>query len=234
MRIDILTLFPRMFHGVLSESILGIAEEKGIVVFRVHDIRNFTDDKHHQVDDRPYGGGPGMVMKVEPVFRAVESIPIDPAASTRRILLSPQGRSFDQAMARELALADHLLLLCGHYEGLDERIREGLDLEEISIGDYVLTGGEIPAMVIADSVVRLIPGVLGDETSVEHESYSAGALDHPHYTRPPEFRGMKVPEVLLSGNHEAIRRWREEQREVRTRTRRPDLIARRSQGANES
>lgn len=225
MRIDVLTLFPRMFAGVFGESILRRASDKGLVEYRIHDLRNFTDDKHRQVDDRPYGGGPGMVLKCEPVFRAVETIRVEEGAVVRRILLSPQGVRFGQELAGALAAADHLILLCGHYEGFDERIRLGLGLEEISIGDYVLTGGELPAMVLADAVVRLIPGVLGHEDSAEHESFRDHLLDHPHYTRPPEHRGMKVPEVLLSGNHEEIRRWRQAEREVRTRQRRPDLLA---------
>lgn len=226
MRIDVFTLFPRMFGPVLGESMLAVAEEKGLVAYRVHDIRNFTYDRHHQVDDRPYGGGPGMVMKPEPIFRAVESVPVQPQSTIRRILLSPQGVPFTQAKARELSRADHLILVAGHYEGVDERVLDGLGLEEISIGDYVLTGGEIPAMVVIDAVVRLVPGVLGDDLSSEIESFSRGLLDHPHYTRPPVFRDMRVPEVLLSGDHEKIRRWRAEEAARRTRAKRPDLLPR--------
>ncbi|MBI4615683.1 MAG: tRNA (guanosine(37)-N1)-methyltransferase TrmD [Planctomycetes bacterium] len=224
MRIDVLTLFPRMFEGVFAESILKRAQERGLVSVRLVDIRDYSEDRHRTVDDRPYGGGPGMVLKPEPVFKAVESIPAAPGEVVRRILLTPQGKRFDQAYARDLAAADHLVLVCGHYEGFDERIREGLSLEEVSIGDFVLTGGEIPAMLVVDAVVRLVSGVLGDAESAEFESFSRGQLDHPHYTRPPEFRGMRVPDILLSGNHEEIRRWREEQSATRTLARRPDLL----------
>jgi tRNA (guanine37-N1)-methyltransferase len=224
MRIDILTLFPEMFPAVLDQSILRIAREKGLVEYHLWNIRDFSQDKHKKVDDRPYGGGPGMVMRPEPVFSAIEAVEKEDPAPSKKVLLSPQGVRFSQSLAVELSRERRLLFLCGHYEGLDERIREGFDFLEISIGDYVLSGGEIPAMVIVDAVVRLIPGVLGDETSVSSESFSEGLLEYPQYTRPREFRGMKVPEVLISGNHEEIRRWRLEQARARTRRKRPDLL----------
>jgi tRNA (guanine37-N1)-methyltransferase len=221
MEIDVLTLFPEMFAGVLGESILKIAQEKGLVSIRVVNIRDFTSDKHHVVDDRPFGGGPGMVMKPEPVFAAVEGVEAQSATPATRVLLTPQGETLTQGLARELLTRPRLLLICGRYEGFDERIRLGLRPREISIGDYVLTGGEVPAMVVIDAVVRLIPGVLGKEESTVEESFSNGLLEYPHYTRPREFRGMEVPEVLLSGDHEAIRKWRREQAEKRTQERRP-------------
>jgi tRNA (guanine37-N1)-methyltransferase len=218
--IDVLTLFPEMFAGVLGASILKIAQEKGLAKFRLVDIRDFSTDKHHSVDDRPFGGGPGMVLTPEPVFAAVEHTEgLSPERATR-VLLTPQGERLTQGLARELATNKRLLLLCGRYEGYDERIRTGLGAREVSIGDYVLTGGELPAMVLIDTVVRLIPGVLGKENSLDEESFSNGLLEYPQYTRPREFRGMTVPEVLLSGNHEEIRRWRLEQSEERTRRRR--------------
>ena len=222
MRIDILTLFPAMFYGVLKSSILNLASKKELIDVRLTDIRNFTYDKHRSVDDRPYGGGPGMLLKPEPVFRAVESIQSDLVPVP--ILLSPQGERFSQCMAAELSKESHLILICGHYEGFDERIRTGLSPREISIGDYVLTGGEIPAMVLLDTVARLIPGVLGDQTSAEQESFGAdGLLEYPQYTRPPRWRNMEVPSILSSGHHEKIRQWQEKQARERTKTRRPDL-----------
>ncbi len=224
MRIDIITLFPRMFEGVLGESILKIAREKGCIDIRLHDLREYTLDKHRKVDDRPYGGGPGMVITAEPVYRAVAAVRGTGAEKSRLVLLDPQGRRFEQATARELAGGPDLILLCGHYEGFDERIRLGLEPLEISIGDYVLTGGELPAMVVLDAVVRLLPGVVGDPASVEEESFSGGLLEYPHYTRPREFRGMAVPEVLLNGNHAEIREWRRKEAERRTRERRRDLL----------
>ena len=223
MRIDVLTLFPEMFGAVLGQSILRRAQQAEKVSIEVHDLRDYSTDRHRSVDDRPYGGGPGMVLSAEPVYRAVESLTSLVDRPIRRILLSPQGRPYDQACARDLSRSGHMLLLCGHYEGFDERIREGLDFEEISVGDYVLTGGELPSMILIDSVVRLLPGVLGDPESAVEDSFSNGLLDHPHYTRPPRFRGMEVPEVLRSGDHGAISRWREQQREERTRSRRPRL-----------
>lgn len=234
MHIDILTLFPEVFPAFLGHSILGIAQEKGLVEFRLWNIRDFTQDKHKKVDDRPFGGGPGMVLRPEPVFRTIEEVEKEVLGTVtvppRKILLSPQGARFNQSMARELAREPRLMLLCGHYEGFDERIRQGFDFLEVSIGDYVLSGGEVPAMVIIDALVRLIPGALGDEFSAVSESFSEMLgeppvlLEYPQYTRPREFRGMSVPEVLLSGDHEKIRKWRLEQARLRTRQRRPDLL----------
>ncbi|MDR5695522.1 MAG: tRNA (guanosine(37)-N1)-methyltransferase TrmD [Armatimonadota bacterium] len=226
MRIDIVTIFPEAFTP-LELSILGRARAAGIVDIHIHNLRDFTTDRHRTVDDYPYGGGAGMVMKPEPFFAAVEAILREARTERPRIILTtPQGRLFNQAIARELASWDHLILLCGHYEGVDERVALGLATDEISIGDYVLTGGELAAMVIVDAVVRLIPGVVGEEESVRQDSFSEGLLDYPHYTRPPEFRGMRVPEVLLSGHHEAIRRWRRKEALRRTLLRRPDLLNR--------
>jgi tRNA (guanine37-N1)-methyltransferase len=226
MQIDIVTLFPGMFGGVLSESMVRIAQEKGRVRIACHDLRDYTLDKHRKVDARPYGGGAGMLLQAEPVFRAVEDLRAKGRGDATLVLLTPQGEVFDQRVARELSRSTGLILLCGHYEGFDERVIEGLRPREISIGDYVLSGGEIPAMVVLDAVVRLVPGVLGDPASAEEESFSAGGLEYPHYTRPRAFRGMAVPEVLLSGNHAAIRQWREEQARARTQARRKDLLER--------
>jgi tRNA (guanine37-N1)-methyltransferase len=223
MRIDVLTLFPRIFEGFLDDSILRIARDKGAVDVRLWDIRDYTDDKHRKVDDRPYGGGPGMVLMPGPVFAAVEAAEADAAEPSRMLLLTPQGRTLDQAMAREMAEEPRLMLICGRYEGFDERIRVGLGAEELSVGDYVLAGGETAAMVAIEAVIRLLPGVLGHPESTVHESFEDSTLDFPHYTRPPVFRSMAVPDVLLSGDHERIRRWREEQARHRTRQRRPDL-----------
>ena len=221
MRIDALTIFPGIFESPLRESLLGKAIEAGILDVRVHDIRDFTTDRHRQVDDESYGGGPGMVMKPEPVFAAVESLGEGPR---RVILLSPAGRRLNQALARELAKEPWLVLISGRYEGVDERVVEGLPAEEISIGDYVLSGGEIPALVLLEAVTRLVPGVVGSEESLERESFEEGTLDHPHYTRPSEFRGMRVPDVLLSGNHAEVERWRREAALEKTRGNRPDLL----------
>ncbi|BDG48072.1 tRNA (Guanine37-N(1)-) methyltransferase [Parageobacillus thermantarcticus] len=223
MRIDILTLFPNMFTGVFNESILKKAQEKKAVSLNVINFRDFADNKHKTVDDYPYGGGAGMVLKPQPIFDAVAHVTKD-SERPRIILLCPQGERYTQKKAEELAKEDHLVLICGHYEGYDERIREYLVTDEISIGDYVLTGGELGAMVIVDSVVRLLPGVLGNEASPVHDSFSSGLLEHPHYTRPADFRGMKVPDVLLSGNHRLIEEWREKQSLKRTFLRRPDLL----------
>ena len=224
MRIDILTLFPEMFQNVLGESMLKIAREKELVSFHLHNIRDFSNDKHRCVDDKPYGGGAGMVMKPEPVFNAVEAVELlDDAASTK-ILLTPQGETFNQGIANDLSKKTRLMIICGHYEGFDERIRSGIDALEISIGDYVLTGGEIPAMVVIDSVSRLIPGVLGGDDSLQDESFVNRMLEYPQYTRPAEFRGMKVPEVLKSGHHSKIEEWRTENAILRTQERRPDLL----------
>jgi len=220
-RIDTFTIFPAIVEGPLRESLLGKAIEAGIVDVRVHDIRAFATDKHRQVDDEPYGGGPGMVLKPEPVFAAVESL----GEGTKRVIvLSPAGRRLDQALVRELAKEPWLVLISGRYEGVDERVVEGLPAEEVSIGDYVLSGGEIPALVVLEAVTRLIPGVVGKEESLERESFEDGILDHPHYTRPNEFRGMAVPDVLLSGNHAEVERWRREAAEEKTRRNRPDLL----------
>jgi len=222
MKIDVLTLFPGMFAGPLDESIVKRARESGKLDLRIHDLRDYTHDRHRTVDDRPFGGGPGMLLKPEPLFEAVEALA---GPATRVILLAPAGRTLTQAIARDLSLQDHLLLICGSYEGVDERVRETLVHDELSIGDYVLTNGALPAMVLVDVVARLIPGVLGHEESASDESFSHGLLEYPHYTRPAEFRGMKVPEVLLSGNHAEIARWRQAQARQRTRQRRPDLRA---------
>jgi len=221
MKIDVLTLFPGMFPGPLDESIIKRACESGRLRLGIRDLRDYTHDRHRKVDDRPFGGGPGMLMKPEPLFEAVEALR---GEKTRVILPSPAGRLFRQQIARELAAEEHLLLVCGSYEGFDERVRQGLADDELSIGDYVLTNGALPAMVIIDSVTRLLPGVLGDDESSQDESFSGGLLEYPQYTRPAEFRGMTVPEVLLSGDHAAIEKWRREQAEVQTRQRRPDLL----------
>jgi tRNA (guanine37-N1)-methyltransferase len=221
MKIDVLTLFPGMFPGPLDESIIKRACESGRLRLGIRDLRDYTHDRHRKVDDRPFGGGPGMLMKPEPLFEAVEALR---GEKTRVILTSPAGRPFRQEIARELAAEEHLLLVCGSYEGFDERVRECLADDELSIGDYVLTNGALPAMVIIDSVTRLLPGVLGDDESSVDESFSDGLLEYPQYTRPAEFRGMTVPEVLLSGDHAAIERWRREQARLRTGQRRPDLL----------
>ncbi len=221
MKIDVVTLFPSMFTGPLDESIIKRARREGLVEINIHNLRDYAHDKHKTVDDRPFGGGPGMLLKPEPIFEAVEHLAME---NTRVILLSPIGRTFNQAIAHELAKCEHLLLICGAYEGFDERVREHLADDELSIGDYILTNGALPAMVIIDAVVRLVPGVLGDEQSAQDESFVRGLLEYPQYTRPAEFRGMRVPEVLLSGNHEQIARWRAEQAKLRTIQRRPDLL----------
>lgn len=222
MNIHVLSLFPDMFTGVFGSSILKKAQEKGAVSLAVSDIREFTDNKHRQVDDYPYGGGAGMVLKPEPMFQAVETISAN--RKPRIILMCPQGERFTQKKAEELAQEEELIFLCGHYEGYDERIRQYLVTDELSIGDFVLTGGELPAMTVIDAIVRLLPGVLGQEDSHIHDSFSTGLLEHPHYTRPADFRGMKVPDVLVSGNHGKIAQWREEQSLKRTFERRPDLL----------
>ncbi len=221
MKIDVLTLFPGMFPGPLDESIIKRACESGRLRLGIRDLRDYTHDRHRKVDDRPFGGGPGMLMKPEPLFEAVEALR---GEKTRVILTSPAGRPFRQEIAQELAGEEHLLLVCGSYEGFDERVRECLADDELSIGDYVLTNGALPAMVIIDAVTRLLPGVLGDDESSVDESFSDGLLEYPQYTRPAEFRGMNVPEVLLSGDHAAIERWRREQARMRTGQMRPDLL----------
>ena len=223
MRIDIFTLFPEIFAGVFDESILKRARLARLLEIDLHDIRDSTTDKHHITDDYPFAGGGGMVMKPEPVFAAVEGV-LGAAPQIPVILLTPQGRVFDQAIARELAAHAHVALICGHYEGVDERVREHLVTDEISIGDYVLTGGEIPAMVIVDAVARLIPGVLGDPSAAANDSHASGLLEGPHYTRPAEFRGWTAPETLLSGNHAQIAAWRRRESLRRTFERRPDLL----------
>lgn len=223
MNIQVLSLFPDMFEGVFGSSIMKKAQEKGAVQFNVTDFRAFSNNKHNQVDDYPYGGGAGMVLKPEPLFNAVETLQAE-GKKPRIILMCPQGERYSQRKAEELSQEEDLIFLCGHYEGYDERIREHLVTDEISIGDFVLTGGELAAMTIIDSVVRLIPGVLGQEESHINDSFSTGLLEHPHYTRPAEFRGMKVPDVLMSGNHAKIAEWRDEQSLKRTFERRPDLL----------
>jgi tRNA (guanine37-N1)-methyltransferase len=223
--IDVLTIFPEMFRGVLEESILRRARDADLVRIHFTDLRDFARDRHRSVDDRPFGGGPGMVLKPEPVFDAVDDV-VRERGPGRLILLTPQGAPFQQARARELARCDHLVLICGRYEGFDERIRLGLGPEEISVGDYVLTGGEIPAMVVMDAVVRLRPGAVGGEGATDEDSFGPDwpGLEHPHYTRPAEYRGMKVPEVLTSGNHAEIESWRREMARTRTQERRRDLL----------
>lgn len=223
MNIHVLSLFPDMFEGVFGSSILKKAQEKGAVQMNVTDFRSFSQNKHNQVDDYPYGGGAGMVLKPEPLFHAVEDL-VAQGKKPRIILMCPQGERYDQKKAEELAKEEDLIFLCGHYEGYDERIREYLVTDEISIGDFVLTGGELAAMTVIDSVVRLLPGVLGQEASHVNDSFSTGLLEHPHYTRPADFRGMKVPDVLMSGNHAKIEQWRMEQSLKRTFERRSDLL----------
>ncbi|MGI8605000.1 MAG: tRNA (guanosine(37)-N1)-methyltransferase TrmD [Verrucomicrobiales bacterium] len=222
MRIDVLTIFPDMVRGPLSQSIVGRAQEQRLVDLRAHDLRDWTVDKHRSVDDEPYGGGPGMVMKPEPIFAAVEELR---TPGSRVLLMTPQGRRFTQEVARGFAKESHLIVLCGHYEGIDHRVVEHLVSDEISIGDYVLTNGAIAAVVMLDAVIRLLPGVLGDEQSLAEESFSSPALlEAPAYTRPPDFRGLKVPEVLLGGHHAKIEEWRREQSLRRTQQNRPDLL----------
>jgi len=220
MKVDVLTLFPAMFAGPLDESILRRARESGRLELALHDLRDWTHDRHRTVDGTPYGGGPGMVLKPEPIFEAIDELAND---TTQVVMLTPQGEPFRQAKARELSAHEHLLLLCGSYEGFDERIRTRVH-HEISIGDYVLTNGALPAMVVIDAVTRLLPGVLGDDASSVEESFSENTLDYPQYTRPAEYRGLEVPEVLQNGNHAAIEQWRREQAAQRTRERRPDLL----------
>lgn len=229
MYFDVFTLFPEMFSAYLNESILKRAQEADILQVSLHNIRDYTTDKHHTTDDVPYGGGGGMVMKPEPIFAAVESVLGTPPACPV-ILLTPQGRLFNQQVARELAGYERLALLAGRYEGVDERVRQYLVTDEISLGDFVLTGGELPAMAIIDAVSRLLPGVLGDADAPEKDSHANGLLEYPHYTRPPEFRGWEVPEVLRSGNHAEIEKWRQRQSLERTRERRPDMLDNSSEG----
>ena len=223
MRIDVFTLFPQMFQGPLQDSILGRAVERGLLSVDLHNFRDHAADRHHTVDDYAYGGGPGMVLKPEPLFQAVESL-LGAPPQCLVVLLTPQGRVFRQADAERLAGEERFALICGHYEGFDERIRDHLATEELSIGDFVLTGGELAAMVVIDAVARLLPGVLGSEESAAADSHASGLLQHPQYTRPAEFRGWSVPEVLLSGDHQAVDRWRRRQSLQRTLERRPDLL----------
>jgi len=223
-KFDVVTIFPRMIEAGLTEGVVGRGVERGLVDVRVHDLRTFTTDRHRTVDDVAYGGGPGMVMKVEPFVRAMEAIRAERGTPAAVVLLSPQGRRFDQAEAARLCGAGHVVLLCGRYEGIDERVRELVATEELSLGDFVVSGGEMPALLVIDAVSRLVPGVVGDQASVEQDSFSQGILDHPHYTRPVEFEGRRVPDVLLSGHHAEVRRWRLKEALRRTRDRRPDLI----------
>jgi len=231
MQFEVFTLLPEVFPSYLDTSILKRARERGLITVNVHNIRDYTHDKHHTTDDLPYGGGGGMVMKPEPVFEAVESVlgmshqtPPEVDAKIPVILLTPQGRVFDQNVARELSQYPRIALICGRYEGFDERIRENLVTDEISIGDYVLTGGELPALILVDAVARLLPNVLGDPTGAEDDSHAMGLLEYPHYTRPPEFRGWGVPDVLLSGDHAKVNRWRRERALERTHKKRPDML----------
>ena len=223
MRIDLITAFPKLFVGPLSQSMLKQAQERGLAEIHVHDLRDYAHDKHRTIDDTPYGGGPGMVLKPEPIFECVEALKAQ-RTYDEIIFLTPDGEQFQQPLANELSLKQNLMFLCGHYKGVDERVREALVTREISVGDYVLTGGELPALVVIDAVVRLIPGVMNNGESALKDSFQNSLLDHPHYTRPPEFRGMKVPEVLLSGNHHEIERWREKKALERTAVRRKDLL----------
>ena len=223
MRIDVITIFPEMIETMLGFSILKRARDAGLVEINVHNLRDFAPGVHKSTDETPYGGGAGMVMRPGPLFDAVESLPR--SEQTRRVLLTPQGRTFDQAAAQEFSLCPHLVLLCGHYEGFDERVREHLVTDEISVGDYVLTGGELPALIMIDAVTRLQTGTLGNAESAEDDTFSEGLLEYPHYTRPPEFRGWRVPDVLLSGHHAEIAKWRRKEQFRRTQTRRPDLWA---------
>jgi len=222
-RFDLVTIFPRLCEGPLGEGIVRRAIDRGLVDVRVHDLRDFTTDRHRSVDDVSYGGGPGMVFKPEPLFRAVDAIRGDGDVDAV-VLTSPQGRRFTQREAERLSGLRRIVLLCGRYEGVDDRVRSALATEELSVGDYVLSGGELPALVIVDAVVRLLPGAVGDEASVDVDSFSRGLLDYPHFTRPAEFRGLRVPEVLLSGNHADIRRWRKRESLARTLALRPDLL----------
>ena len=222
MRIDILTLFPEMFEGVLSASMLGRARTSGLIDIRVHNIRDYTDNKHRKADDYPFGGGAGLIMMAQPIFDCMDAVL--EGGSAKRILLTPRGKTLNQKTAKALSTEERLVLLCGHYEGVDERVMSIID-EEISIGDYILTGGELPAMVLVDCVSRLIPGVLGSDESAQDESFSEDLLEYPQYTRPANFRGMEVPEILLNGHHAKIQAWRHEQAQLKTAINRPDLLA---------
>ncbi len=225
MTIDVITIFPRLVEAALSEGVVARAREAGLVEVTARDLRDFTDDRHRTVDDGPFGGGPGMVMKAEPVFRAIEAIRADRGEPDAVVLMTPQGRPFTQREAERFSRLSRLVLICGRYEGVDERVAETLVTDEISVGDYVLTGGELPALVVVDAVMRLVPGVVGDAASVATDSFAEGLLDHPQYTRPAVWRGRQVPDVLVSGHHREIERWRRHERVRRTRDRRPDLLA---------
>ena len=232
MQFEVFTLLPEVFPSYLETSIIKRARERDLINVRVHNIRDYTHDKHHTTDDTPYGGGGGMVMKPEPIFEAIETVlglnsdqtPPEPASNIPIILLTPQGRVFNQSIAQELSAHPHIILLCGRYEGIDERIREHLVTDEISVGDYVLTGGELPALILIDAIARLLPDVLGDPTGAQDDSHAMGLLEYPHYTRPPEFRGWKAPDILLSGDHAKIDKWRREQALLRTFNKRPDML----------
>ncbi len=231
MRVDVVTIFPGMFDAILGESMMKRAQENGHLSLGLWDLRDYTHDSHRSVDDRPYGGGPGMVMKPQPLFDAVEDIKQKTSEGpsgqlkSQTILLSPQGEKLTTSLAQELAVQEQLIMVCGHYEGVDERVRTELIDRSVSIGDYVLTGGELPAMVLIDALMRYVPGVLGHEKATEEESFAQGMLEYPHYTRPQDFKGMQVPQVLLSGDHEEIARWRKEQAYLRTKKLRPDLLS---------
>lgn len=224
MKFDVVTIFPRMIEAGLAEGVVSRGIEQGLLDVAVHDLRDFTADRHRSVDDMPYGGGPGMVMKAEPLVKAVEAIRDRRGSPDAVILLSPQGKAFTQREAERLQGLSHIVLLCGRYEGMDERVRELVATEELSVGDFVVSGGELPALIVIDAVSRLVPGVVGDEQSVEQDSFSRGLLDHPHYTRPAEFSGLQVPQVLLSGHHAEVRRWRKKAALARTLARRPELL----------
>ncbi len=225
MRFDILALVPEMFESYLGQSILKLAIQRGLVDVQTHNFRNFAEGKHKQVDDKPFGGGPGMLLMCPPIYDCVESVKAQDDRPSKLIMMSPQGRTLDQRLVEELSEEQRLIVLCGRYEGFDDRIREGLKPMEVSAGDFICNGGEVPAMLMIDTVIRLIPGVLGDETSSRYDSFSeSGLLEHPQYTRPREFRGMSVPEILLSGNHDVIAKWRHEQSVRRTKERRSDLL----------
>ncbi|KPJ70162.1 tRNA (guanine-N1)-methyltransferase [Microgenomates bacterium DG_75] len=221
MKIDILTLFPKMFQGPFNESIIKRAQEKGLVEIKIHNLRKWTKDKHKTADDRPFGGGTGMILMIEPIYDALKELK---KKETRVILLTPQGKIFNQKMAQNLSKEKHLIFICGHYEGIDERVREHLVDEEISIGDYVLTGGELPSMIVLDTLIRLIPGVLKKKEAIKDESFSSKSLEYPQYTRPANFKGWQVPEALLSGDHKKIAEWRKKKSIERTKKRRPDLL----------
>jgi len=233
MQFEVFTLLPEVFPSYLETSIIKRARERDLIHVRVHNIRDYTHDKHHTTDDTPYGGGGGMVMKPEPVFEAIETVlglnsdptQPEPASNIPIILLTPQGRVFNQSIAQELSQHPHIALVCGRYEGIDERIREHLVTDEISIGDYVLTGGELPALILIDAIARLLPDVLGDPTGAQDDSHATGLIEYPHYTRPPEFRGWKTPDILLTGDHAKIDKWRREQSLLRTYNKRPDMLA---------